>query len=117
MATAASTPSRSRLLALTKLQSTLFSTTFNPDRLRLGNKVLRARLKGPALAAYYPRRSATVPDMLRGFKQRFGLDGWNTEEEDRLEDLERTKLRGKGAPKKIRTKEAAAAGKMKKKKR
>ncbi|ETN41118.1 uncharacterized protein HMPREF1541_03053 [Cyphellophora europaea CBS 101466] len=110
----ASTVPRSRLLELTKLQSSLFSTTFNPSRLRLGNKVLRQRLRGPALVSYYPRKSATIEDMLQSFK-RFGLEGWNEREEDRLEGLQIAKMRGKGAPKKIRTKEEGAKGKKKKK--
>ncbi|OAL35000.1 hypothetical protein AYO20_05715 [Fonsecaea nubica] len=66
---------------------------------RLGNKVLRQRLKGPALASYYPRRSATVEDVLDEFKK-FDLEGFNEEEDDRLENVAFAKLRGKGAPKK-----------------
>lgn len=85
-----------------QLQSTLFSTTFNPTNARLGNKVLRQRLKGPALAAYYPRKSATVEDIQKEFAK-FDLVTWNEEEEDRLEGLQIAKLRGKGAPKKKRT--------------
>jgi Mitochondrial ribosomal subunit S27 len=64
--------------------------------------VLRQRLKGPALAAYYPRKSATVEDIQKEFA-RFDLVTWNEEEEDRLEGLQIAKLRGKGAPKKKRT--------------
>lgn len=71
---------------------------------RLGNKVLRQRLRGPALAAYYPRRSATIEDMLREFKK-FDLEGFNEEEDERLEDVAFVKMRGKGAPKKKRTAE------------
>jgi hypothetical protein len=69
---------------------------------RLGNKVLRQRLRGPALAAYYPRRSASVEDVLNEFK-RFDLEGFNEAEDDRLENVQFAKLRGKGAPKKKRT--------------
>jgi small subunit ribosomal protein S33 len=85
-----------------QLQCSIFSTTFNPMQQRLGNKVLRQRLRGPALAAYYPRRSATVEDVLKEFK-RFDLEGFNEEEDDRLENVAFAKLRGKGAPKKKRT--------------
>ena len=92
------------LLTLYQLQSSIFQTTFNPTRARLGNKILRQRLKGPNLASYYPRKSATVDDMLREFKK-FDLTGWNEEEEDRLEGIAIAKLRGKGAPKKKRTAE------------
>jgi small subunit ribosomal protein S33 len=124
-------PSKSRLLALAKvpypspfpscpqisplspsstrsnnpqLQSTLFNTTFNPQRLRLGNSVLRKRLIGPIVQQYYPRQSASLQDMLKFFEKRFDLVGENEEEEDRLENVAIAKLRGKGAPKKKREK-------------
>lgn len=42
--------------------------------------------------------------MLRTFK-RFDLEGWDEYEEDRLENIEIAKMRGKGAPKKKRTKD------------
>merc|ERR1712000_617893 len=79
MGIAMASASRGRLLELAKLQCSIFSTTFNPNQQRLGNKILRARLRGPALAAYYPRRSTTVEDMLNRFKK-FGLEGYNEEE-------------------------------------
>ena len=85
-----------------QLQCSIFSTTFNPNQQRLGNKILRQRLRGPTLAAYYPRRSTTVEDILNEFKK-FDLEGYNEEEEDRLEAIQIAKLRGKGAPKKKRT--------------
>jgi small subunit ribosomal protein S33 len=99
-----------------QLQCSIFSTTFNPTQQRLGNNVLRQRLKGPELAAYYPRKSATVVDIIQEFKKH-DLETWNEEEEDRLELLAITKLRGKGAPKKKREKDreyitAVAIGKL-----
>ncbi len=42
--------------------------------------------------------------MLREFKK-FGLSGWNEDEEYRLESIAIAKLRGKGVPKKKRTAE------------
>lgn len=33
----------------------------------MGNKVLRQRLRGPALAAYYPKRVVTFKDLQREF--------------------------------------------------
>lgn len=90
-----------------QLQCSIFSTTFNPNQQRLGNKILRQRLKGPTLAAYYPRRSATIEDILNEFKK-FDLKGFNEDEEERLESVALAKLRGKGAPKKKRT----AAGRI-----
>lgn len=46
----------SRLLALTKLRSQIFGTTFNPEGLRTGSKVLKARLRGPSMLRYYGER-------------------------------------------------------------
>ncbi|KEF52415.1 uncharacterized protein A1O9_11656 [Exophiala aquamarina CBS 119918] len=104
-------PSRGRLLELSKLQCSIFSQTFNPNQQRLGNKILRQRLKGPTLAAYYPRKSATIDDVLKEF-EKFGLVGYNEEELQRLEDVNLAKMRGKGAPKKKKT---AAEGRAAKK--
>ncbi|KAI9860718.1 MAG: mitochondral 37S ribosomal protein S27, partial [Pleopsidium flavum] len=83
-------------------QCRIFSTTFNPQGIRTGNKVLRQRLKGPALAAYYPRRTATLKDLKSAYPD---LETWDEDEEDRLEHLQIAKQRGKGAPKKKRTAE------------
>jgi len=73
----------------------------------MGNSILRQRLKGPTLAAYYPRKSVTVADIQREVK-RYDLELYNEEEEDRLEGLQIAKLRGKGAPKKKRTKDSTS---------
>lgn len=75
---------RSRLLDLLQKQCTIFSSTFNPSRLRTGNKILRQRLKGPSVAAYYPRRVATYKDLVAAYP---GLETWDDDEEDRLEHL------------------------------
>lgn len=83
-----------------QVQCGIFSTIFNPTGERLGNKILRQRLKGPALAAYYPRRVATFKDLQRLYP---GFETYNEFEEDRLEHLQIAKSRGKGAPKKKRT--------------
>jgi hypothetical protein len=52
----------------------------------MGNKVLRQRLRGPALAAYYPRRVATIKDVRQEFGP--GLDTWEDAEEDRFEYID-----------------------------
>ncbi|KAG6009274.1 hypothetical protein E4U21_002878 [Claviceps maximensis] len=77
---------RARLLDLMKARCQVFATTFNPDGVRLGNKILRQRLKGPAVAAYYPRKMATIKDV----KREFGpvLATWDEREEDRFEYIE-----------------------------
>ncbi|KAL8944966.1 MAG: hypothetical protein Q9216_000127 [Gyalolechia sp. 2 TL-2023] len=84
-------------LIIIQVQCRIFSSTFNPERLRTGNKVLRERLKGPSVAAYYPRRVATFKDLKNLYPD---LETWDDDEEDRLEHLAFLKQRGKGAPKK-----------------
>ncbi|KAJ9628628.1 hypothetical protein H2203_002530 [Taxawa tesnikishii (nom. ined.)] len=99
---------RSRILDLmkantfspTSLQCRIFSTTFNPEGLRMGNKVLRQRLRGPTFAAYYPRRVATFKDLQKAYPD---YETYDDEEEDRVEHVQISKSRGKGAPKKKRT--------------
>ncbi|KAI4135006.1 MAG: hypothetical protein LQ347_001041 [Umbilicaria vellea] len=83
-----------------KLQCRIFSTTFNPERLRSGNKVLRQRLRGPATAAYYPRKVVTFKDLQKAYPD---LETWDEEEEDRLEAIRVAKQKGKSAPKKKKT--------------
>ncbi|KAI9158497.1 mitochondral 37S ribosomal protein S27 [Paramyrothecium foliicola] len=102
---------RARLLDLMKVQSQVFGTTYNPDGVRMGTKVLRQRLRGPALAAYYPRKLASIKDV----KQEFGpiLTTWDDAEEDRLEYIEELKARGKNAPKKKTGPPAPTPGKRK----
>ncbi|KAL5352854.1 hypothetical protein V496_10416 [Pseudogymnoascus sp. VKM F-4515 (FW-2607)] len=103
---------RSRVVDLMKTQCKIFSTTFNPEGVRTGNKILRQRLRGPAMAAYYPRRVATINDLRKAYPE---LLTWNEKEEDRLENVAITKARGKGPPKKKRT--AAESKKLKGKKK
>nr|POE65215.1 mitochondrial 37s ribosomal protein s27 [Quercus suber] len=91
---------RSRILELLKVRSRIFSTIFNPTNQRLGNKVLRQRLRGPALSAYYPRRVATFVDLKKAYP---GYEMYDEFEEERLEHLAIAKARGKGAPKKKKT--------------
>lgn len=49
-------PSAARLATLGKLRSTVFGTTWNPLSQRTGSKVLKARLRGPAMLRYYGDR-------------------------------------------------------------
>ncbi|KAK4120817.1 hypothetical protein N657DRAFT_683301 [Parathielavia appendiculata] len=92
---------RARLLDLMRARCELFATTFNPEGIRTGNKVLRQRLKGPALASYYPRKVMTFRDFQKEFEP-LELEIENEEELDRLEHIAALKARGKGAPKKKR---------------
>lgn len=84
----------------------IFNTTFNPQRLRLGNKILRQRLRGPAVAAYYPPRIGTIKDLRQAYRGKGEFGGWEVRDEDedyRLEKIRVAKMRGKGAPKKKRS--------------
>ncbi|KAM7209523.1 Mitochondrial ribosomal subunit S27 domain containing protein [Naviculisporaceae sp. PSN 640] len=90
---------RARILDLMKAQCQLFSTTFNPDGIRTGNKILRQRLKGPSVVSYYPRKMVTFRDFQKEFEH-LQLFVENDEEADRLEHVAGRKARGKGAPKK-----------------
>lgn len=67
-------------------QCQVFATNFNPEGVRMGNKVLRQRLRGPALAAYYPRKLATIKDVKAAFGP--SLTTWDDAEEDRFEYIE-----------------------------
>lgn len=69
-----------------QVQCQIFSTTFNPEGVRTGNKVLRQRLRGPALASYYPRKVATVRDLINEFKP-LHLIAEDEKEDDRLEAI------------------------------
>lgn len=51
----------------------------------MGNKILRQRLKGPALASYYPQKTVTVKDVKREFGP--DLTTFDEKEEDRLEHI------------------------------
>lgn len=77
--------SPSRLLDLARTQCRIFNTIFNPDRLRTGNKILRQRLRGPAMAAYYPRRLATFKDLAKAYP---GFEGYDEDEADREENVQ-----------------------------
>ncbi|EAU31141.1 conserved hypothetical protein [Aspergillus terreus NIH2624] len=97
-----------RILSLAKAQCRIFSATFNPDRLRLGNKILRQRLRGPALASWYPKKTVSFRDLQDAYRP-LGLTTFDEVEDDREEAIQIAKLRGKGRPKKKRT---AAVGKL-----
>lgn len=66
-------------------QCKIFGTTFNPEAKRMGNKVLRQRLRGPAMADYYPRKFVGIRDLQREFGH--DLQVYDEEDEERLEAL------------------------------
>lgn len=101
----------------TQVQTRIFSQVYNPTGLRTGNKILRQRLRGPSVAEYYPRRGPSIKDLKQVYKhydEQFEM--WDDAQEDRLESLQYAKSRGKGAPKKRRSKAEAKRGKPGKKK-
>lgn len=63
----------------------VFATNYNPDGVRMGNKVLRQRLRGPALASWYPRKTVGVSDVMKLHPK---LTTWNDKEQDRREYIE-----------------------------
>ncbi|KAJ3577817.1 hypothetical protein NPX13_g2746 [Xylaria arbuscula] len=77
---------RARLLDLMKVQCQIFSTTFNPEGIRMGNKILRQRLRGPSLAKYYPPKGPTINTLEKEFRS-MGLETLDEEEDDRQEHL------------------------------
>lgn len=82
-------------------QCKIFRTTFNPLRLRLGNKILRQRLRGPSMLAYYPRRVGMLKDLKREYQM---YDIEDEDEEARVDKLRQLKDRGKGVPAKKKSK-------------
>ncbi|EDU40647.1 Mitochondrial ribosomal protein of the small protein [Pyrenophora tritici-repentis] len=102
---------RHRVLDLMRVQCNVFNTTYNPERLRLGSRILHQRLKGPAVASYYPPRIGTISQLRKLYPEHQILD---EEEEDWLEHLNVAKSRGKSPPKKKRT--AAESKKFNKRK-
>ncbi|KAK8086597.1 hypothetical protein PG994_001571 [Apiospora phragmitis] len=94
-------------------QCEIFSTTYNPDGIRMGNKILRQRLRGPSLAKYYPPRGPSIRELFKQFKH-LELEGENEEFEDWQEYLAGRRQRGKAPPKKKRVPPAAPHEKGKK---
>jgi len=74
-----------RLLALAQKQCSIFNTVFNPTRARQGGKILRQRLRGPSMAAYYPRRVGTFRELMQRYPQ---FESYDEDEEDRLENVQ-----------------------------
>jgi small subunit ribosomal protein S33 len=93
---------RQRVLALMQASCRVFNTTYNPDRVRLGSRILHQRLKGAAVASYYPPRIGTIPQLRSLYPEHEIMD---EKEEDWLEHLGVAKSRGKSPPKKKRTAE------------
>ncbi|KAI8979614.1 mitochondrial ribosomal subunit S27-domain-containing protein [Mycotypha africana] len=98
------TATASRLAQLTQLSCKIFNNVYNPTAVRTGNKILRRRLLGPSLTSYYPQRLFHFRD-LKALYPTMGLV--DLDEKERLEEINRRKRRGKGAPKKGQGKRAS----------
>ncbi|KAJ6504849.1 mitochondrial ribosomal subunit S27-domain-containing protein [Mycena vitilis] len=90
----------SQLKALTRLRCEIFQTSYNPQNLRTGAKYLRARLRGPSMVNYYPK-IVVLSQIARQFPKMGIVDELEVQ---RLADVEDKKRRGKGTPKKAKTK-------------
>ncbi|KAA1072297.1 hypothetical protein PGT21_032044 [Puccinia graminis f. sp. tritici] len=112
MASALKIPTKFRLQALAKAQSTVFQTPYNPRNLRTGDRYLTKKLKGPLLQTYYPPiRPVNFKQLNHIFVQTAKANGvtgrdleyWklpDLREEKRLERVAYNRKRGKGPPKK-----------------
>lgn len=65
----------------------MFSHNFNPERLRLGNKILRQRLRGPTLTAWYPKKTVSFRDLQDTYRP-LGLTTFDEAEDDREEAIQ-----------------------------
>ena len=86
--------------ALARLRCAIFQTSYNPTCVRTGAKYLRKRLRGPSMVRYYPQE-INLSQIARQYPE---LELVNEDEEQRLQDVEDRKKRGKGAPKKADSK-------------
>lgn len=94
-----------RLAALAKLRCEIFQTSYNPTSIRTGAKYLRARLRGPSMLKYYPPETS-IAQLRKGSPE---WDAVDFDELERLADVEYRKKRGKGAPRKAKSKGANSA--------
>jgi small subunit ribosomal protein S33 len=91
-------PAAGKITLLTKLSCAIFGNVYNPQNLRTGNKILRQRLVGPTINAYYPNvKQLKLREITRMAPEMNLVD---QVEKTRLEDLSERKKRGKGPPKK-----------------
>jgi len=95
--------SASRHIALDAARCSVFETIHNPERVRQGTKVLRARLRGPSMIEYYGEPISSLKQLTAG--QPLALRDFH--EEQRLADLAARRARGKVTPKKGEGRRAA----------
>ncbi|WFD29738.1 mitochondral 37S ribosomal protein S27 [Malassezia sp. CBS 17886] len=103
-------PAVRSLAALNALRCKVFGNTYNPENLRSGAKYLRKPLVGAAMLQYYPpvlnlkSVTAAVPSIGPLVAPA---------EKQRLADVARKKMLGKGPPKKGEGRRATMKGKKK----
>ncbi|VDB85176.1 unnamed protein product [Peniophora sp. CBMAI 1063] len=95
-------PTASRLAQVARMRATIFQTAYNPTSLRTGAKYLRRRLQGASMQTYYPDR-ISIAQVNRSLPA--DMKFWDQEEGDRVQKVQDDKDRGKGTPKKAKTKE------------
>ena len=90
----------SRLSLLTKLRCAIFQTSYNPTSARTGAKYLKRRLRGPSMVSYYPEEF-NISKIVKSYPE---LEMVDEDEVERFADVADRRRRGKGAPKKAKTK-------------
>lgn len=91
---------RARLNLLESIRCSIFATSYNPSSMRTGAKYLRARLRGPSMLNYYPKILS-----ISNFNQLFPeLKLVDEDKVQRQKDLAALRARGKGTPKKAKSK-------------
>lgn len=90
------------LKSLERLRCSTFQSSFNPASKRNGAKFLQPRLRGPSMVEYYPPREEMSIGKLNKV-----YPGWNlvdVHEVRRNISIQEHKNRGKGAPRKAKSK-------------
>jgi small subunit ribosomal protein S33 len=92
---------KARLLELMKLRASIFKTTFNPENVRTGARVLRKQLRGEAIKNYYyPSKQLPKPSVLNKIFP--DLHTVDPKEFARLQKVANQRRKGKGPPKKLK---------------
>lgn len=101
MASVATAVAKTRLQTLAQLTAKVFGNAYNPSNQRTGNKILNARLIGPTVLSYYPDNKGREMRLLKKITREFPeLELVNVAEQERWEEVDRRRRRGKGPPQK-----------------
>ncbi|CAG8529527.1 13906_t:CDS:2 [Ambispora leptoticha] len=104
-------PSKDRLLKLAQLTANIFHRAYNPTGQRVGGKILRKQLIGPAIIKWYPRQLIPFRRLRLALPE---VELVDAREKQRLLDAAQKRKRGKGPPKKGQGKRAKIAARRKK---